>query len=169
MQPTINTVAGDDLVRTDEQSSSITGTRASGAVVSLLVGGQVRTIGGSGTTWSYTLTAQDILNMGQGTEVLEAVQTDAAGNTSAASKRSIEVKTISLLPAPTVDNLPGDNIINAAEQQGTVLLQGSNAIDTAGVTITIAGVSRAATVRAPAGVTNSPAMTSPAWEKVLKS
>jgi hypothetical protein len=52
--------------------------------VALNIGGTTRTATVSGTTWSYTLVAQDITNMAQGAETLSATQTDATGNTSSA-------------------------------------------------------------------------------------
>jgi Bacterial Ig-like domain/RTX calcium-binding nonapeptide repeat (4 copies) len=91
--PTIDAVAGDNVVNAAEQSSVISGTNEAGATVNLSIGGQVRSAIVAGTTWSYTLTAADITNMGQGAETVSVTQTDAAGNASAVATLAITVDT----------------------------------------------------------------------------
>ena len=61
------------------------------ATVALSIGGNTRAATVSGTSWSYALQSSDITAMGQGTEILSATQTDAAGNKSAAGTRTITV------------------------------------------------------------------------------
>ncbi len=96
--PTINLVAGDDIINAAEVGSVITGTNLAGNTVALSLGGNTRAATVTGTSWSYTLVAADITAMGQGAETLSATQTDSAANTSAAGTRNITVDTV----APTL-------------------------------------------------------------------
>jgi len=89
-----NAVASDNIINAGEQNSAITGTNESGASVALSLGGNTRAATVTGTTWSYTLTAADITAMGQGAELIQATQTDAAGNTSMEGTYTITVDTV---------------------------------------------------------------------------
>jgi hypothetical protein len=98
--PAINTVAVDDIINAAEQGETITGTNEAGATVALSIGVNTRAATVSGTTWSYTLVADDITAMGEGAETLSVTATDAAGNESVTT-RDITVDTI----APTAQTL----------------------------------------------------------------
>ncbi|MCX8519472.1 MAG: Ig-like domain-containing protein, partial [Methylophilaceae bacterium] len=111
--PIINVVAGDNIINSAEQNSVITGTTVSGSTVSLNIGGTSRTATVTGTTWSYTLTAADISATGQGATVISATATDSNGNVSTPATRSVIVDT--MISAPTINAITGDNIINALE------------------------------------------------------
>ena len=92
--PTFNVVASDNIINASEQTTTITGTNETGATVVLSIGGNIRAATVDGTTWSYTLTGDDLTAMGQGAEILGAAQTDVLGNTSGAGTRAITVDTI---------------------------------------------------------------------------
>ncbi|WP_411883853.1 beta strand repeat-containing protein [Polaromonas sp. YR568] len=96
----IDMVATDDVVNAGEQAGVITGTNEAGATVSLNLGGVNRTATVTNTTWSYTLTAADITNMGEGPETLTVTQTDAAGHTSTGATRDITLDT--MVPTATI-------------------------------------------------------------------
>lgn len=104
VQPTINVVAGDDIITANEVSGlTITGTTEADTTVSLTIGGQVRAATVSGTTWSYSVTSDDLTRMGAGDETLKAVSKDAAGNT-ASQTLDISVSA-SAVPAPVVEDI----------------------------------------------------------------
>ena len=140
--PVINTVATDGTINASETASNITGTCESGATVTLSVGGVNRASTVSGTSWSYTLVAADITNMGQGAETLSVIQKDAAGNTSPAGTRTITVDTTAPV-APVINTVATDDTINALETGGTI---SGSCESGATVILSIGGVSRTATV-----------------------
>ena len=95
--PVFNAVAGDNLVNAAELAAGVTisGSAEVGSKLALTLGaGNVRglTVGATGN-WTYTLTAADIAAMGQGTETLRAIATDAAGNLGAAATRAVVIDT----------------------------------------------------------------------------
>ena len=126
--PVINTIAGNDIINSSEQSSVITGTNEAGATVSLSIGGTTRAATVTGTTWSYTLVAADITAMGQGTETITATQTDAAGNVSTVASKTITVDTSapvfsSSTSATTAENVSTSTVVydaNATDNAGAI-------------------------------------------------
>ena len=144
--PTINTVAGDNVINVLEQGVAITGTAEAGARVALTLGsvGQspnVQTVtAGANGAWSYTLKQADITALGQGTGiVVKATATDAAGNSGAEATRTIEVDT-QAPGAPVINAVAGDGIINAAERAEGVIITGTtNAGEGSRLTVTVAG------------------------------
>ncbi|MCA3073844.1 MAG: hypothetical protein INH03_04730, partial [Rhodocyclaceae bacterium] len=119
--PVISAVAGDNTVNAAEQGGTISGTAEANATVELTLGaGNVRTVTANGSgVWSYTLVAADITAMGQGAETISATARDAAGNTGAAGTRSITIDT-QAPAAPVISQVAGDDVVNAAEQGGTI-------------------------------------------------
>jgi hypothetical protein len=111
-EPVIGAVATDDVVNAAEATAGVTisGTTEADTTVSVLVGGQVRTATVSGTSWSYTLVAADLLAAGEGPTTISATATDAAGNTGGAGTRDITIDTVApaepfaLLLAPDSDS-----------------------------------------------------------------
>ncbi|WP_269714002.1 Ig-like domain-containing protein [Caulobacter sp. NIBR2454] len=98
--PTINAVATDDIISVGEVSGlAITGTAEAGSTVRLTIGGSVRTANLSGTTWTYSVTADDLRAMGAGAETLSVIATDAAGNASTAETRAVTLDAAAV-PAP---------------------------------------------------------------------
>ena len=80
-ETTIKKVATDDIVNVAESQSTkglmISGTNKVGAIVTL---NGLATQANSTTTWSITLTEDQIKAFGQGDETLTVIATDAKGN-----------------------------------------------------------------------------------------
>ncbi|MDP2810212.1 MAG: SwmB domain-containing protein, partial [Rhodocyclaceae bacterium] len=146
--PTINAVATDNIINAAEVDSVITGTNETGATVALSIGGNIRDATVDGTTWSYTLTDDDLAAMGQGAEILSATQTDVLNNASSAGTRALSVDTI----AP---------VFSSATVSGrTLVLTYNEALDAASMPLPnafkVGGVAQGAPV---AGVVDSVAKT----------
>ncbi|MGE0113184.1 Ig-like domain-containing protein, partial [Aquabacterium sp.] len=131
-----NDVAGDNIINASEQGTTLTGTNAAGATVTLSIGSNTRTATVSGTTWSYTLAAEDITAIGQGAERLVATA-DLGGSTAQAS-RGIFVDTI----APTAPTLGGSGSTN----DSTPVLSGTGEPDST-ITVTVGGATWSTTTR----------------------
>ena len=120
----IDHIAIDDVINLSEQTAAvvITGTTVEGATVELSIGGNSRSATVNTTTWSYTLTSDDITAMGQGGETIRATATLAGGSTAIAT-RSIVVDTEIL--SPSITTIATDNIINATEKAAGVVIAGT--------------------------------------------
>ena len=105
--PTINLVAGNDIIDASEVSSAISGSCEDHATVAVTIAGTVHAATVDGTTWSYILEASDISAMGEGAETITATQSDAAGNTSLAASHTITVDTTSPVVAALVPDVTG--------------------------------------------------------------
>lgn len=118
--PTLNTVAIDNSINASEASSGVTisGTAESGT--SVLVNGNAATV--TGTTWSYVLDSSAIAAMGEGSELLTIVATDAAGNSTTTTK-TLLVDTVA--PTVTLNAISTDNAINKAEKTAGVNITGT--------------------------------------------
>jgi hypothetical protein len=118
--PVINAVATDDIINSSETSTTITGTAEADATVALTIGGNVRTITSDGSgEWSYELTADDLSAMGEGDVTLSATATDAVGNISESTTRSITVDTLAP-EAPVINAVATDDIIDHSELSSTI-------------------------------------------------
>ena len=137
---TINDITSDNIINSNEVTTSITGTVEAGSSVSLNLGGQDRSATVTGDSWTYTLTATDITNMGQGAETLTATATDTVGNERMVS-HTFTVDTI--VPTITIDAIANDNIINSNEVTTTI----TGTVDTGStVELILGNTARAATV-----------------------
>jgi hypothetical protein len=113
--------------------------------VALTLGGTTHAVTADAQgVWTYTLTANDITGMTQGPEILSATATDAAGNTSPAATRTINVDTIAP-NAPVISLVAGDDIVNSAERSVAVT---GTAEALARVALTIGGAVRQVTADA---------------------
>lgn len=72
MEPTIHTIAGDNVVNLVESQSLVLTGATDGSAVKLSFSGQERMATVSGSSWSYKVTTEDLAIMGQGAEVLTA-------------------------------------------------------------------------------------------------
>ena len=120
---------GDDLINAAEAAGGVTvsGTAEIGAT--LTVNGVPVTVDASGAWTTAVATA------GEGLLVVTAVATDAAGNSTTAT-RDLTVDTLG--PAVAITAIEGgDNLINAAEAAGGVTVSGTAEI---GATLTVNGV-----------------------------
>ncbi|MGE4242410.1 Ig-like domain-containing protein [Ramlibacter sp.] len=123
--PTINVVAGNDVINAAEAGSAITGTAEANATISLTLGSNVRTFTADANgDWTYTLVAADITAMGQGAETISVTATDAAGNVSGATTRSIGIDTGTPV-APVVGVVAGDDLVSDAEKTSGITIAGT--------------------------------------------
>lgn len=100
--PTINVVAGNDVINASEVLSPISGTAQAGAIMAITIGVNVRgaVADGSGI-WSYTPVAGEMVAWGQGAKSLAVTAADAAGNVSPSTTRAITIDTV----APTITSV----------------------------------------------------------------
>jgi Ca2+-binding RTX toxin-like protein len=138
--PELNQVTGDNLINASEAAAGfdITGTGEPGATITLagptLAGGNTATVQNDGT-WSIPVTKADVTAMGEGNTNLSLTQTDPAGNISPPTMQSITVDT-EAPEAPALNQVTGDNIINASEAEDGFDITGTGE---PGATITLAG------------------------------
>ena len=118
--PTINVVTADNRISATEKTAEITGAAEPGATVTLTLGdGNTHQVTADGAgNWTYHLQATDIKAMGEGLETLQAIATDALGNVSATTARTIMVDTLAPA-APVLSELTtsdlSDGKMSAAE------------------------------------------------------
>ncbi|MBD1913982.1 Ig-like domain repeat protein [Leptolyngbya sp. FACHB-8] len=140
-------IATNNIIDATEATTGVvlSGTTEAGSTVSLSLGGQTRSATVNGTTWSYTLTAQDLSNLGEGGgKTVTVTATDAVGNTTTLSSAAFTIDT--LRPgAPTIGAIATNNEINAAEAAAGVVLSGTLEAG-ALITLNIGGQTRTATV-----------------------
>ena len=147
---TINTVAGDDILNTSEQGQAqIISGKANGAaagdIVTVTVGGQTFTgaVQADGS-WSVGIPASAVGALGEGEHGISVSVTDAAGNTGSATR---DITLSGNPPEFTIDAISQDNVLNAQEAMQPLSLTGtSNLPDGSAITVTLNGVSYAATV-----------------------
>lgn len=121
---TINIIEGDNIVNAAEVSDGVllSGTGEAGSTVSIEINGTTHsTTVTTGGSWSITFASSEF-SSGEYTTTVTTTTTDIAGNITV-STSSLTVDTI----APTVgfNTVEGDNIINATEASGGVILSGS--------------------------------------------
>ena len=133
VQATIGTIAGNDVVNLSEATAnvSLSGTTEVGSAVSVRVGASTNTFAAtvsSTGTWSLSLTKAQIETIGQGAKQVVVTNTDAFGNATVGTAKSIIIDTI----APSAATLTNsavlqDGYINLAEASATggVVLSGT--------------------------------------------
>ncbi|ARC42920.1 type I secretion C-terminal target domain-containing protein [Citrobacter braakii] len=147
---TIDTVAGDDVLNTSEQSQAqIISGKASGAaagdVVTVTLGGQTFTgVVQADGSWSVGVPASVIGALGEGDHSISVSVTDAAGNTGSATHG---VTLSGNPPEFTIDAISQDNVLNAQEAMQPLSLSGtSNLPNGSAITVTLNNVNYQATV-----------------------
>ena len=141
--PAINTVSADDLINASEKDAgfNLTGTGEAGLTVT--VGDWINCYSGFETankttvvkadgTWSIAIVKVDL---GTAKNDLSATQTDVAGNTSAATTKTITIDTTAP-DAPAINTVSADDLINASEKDAGFNLTGTGE---AKATITVTG------------------------------
>ena len=113
--PTIGLVAGDNVINIAERTVGVTVTGTTEAGTTVTLNGKNATV--TGTTWTYTLTTDEINAFGQGSEILTAVATNAAGNTSEVTK---EINVDTVAPTTTITIPTYINIANVASVPVTI-------------------------------------------------
>ncbi|MDY4314628.1 Ig-like domain-containing protein [Pectobacterium actinidiae] len=137
---TLNAIAGDDILNTDEGSRDqlLSGTASlseAGRIVTVTLNGTTytATIGSDGH-WSLTLPAADLQALGDGEYLIRATLTDVAGNITTLT-RTLTVDTTA--PTLTLEALTGDDLLTADELQSALDLLGSTSPAEAGQTVSV--------------------------------
>ncbi len=169
---TFNTPFGDGVINNAEMNSDQvitgnTGVSGAGQTVQLVFNGHTYTqaVGANGE-WSVTIPQLDMATLVDGSsQSLTVTVTDRANNVSTPVTSSVGIHTD--LPAPTVTNLFGDDILNISEAAGPITLTGTTGItnganqyvtvqiDVGGVTYTASINNGVWTVSLPAGALQS--------------
>ncbi|MFK7965563.1 MAG: Ig-like domain-containing protein [Burkholderiaceae bacterium] len=122
--PTINTVEGDNTITFAEAANGIqiTGRGEAGSSVRVDWAGSVQTatVNGAGN-WGVVYGSAPA----QGASVVRATASDAAGNDSGTASLSVTANTLPPPPAPSINTVAGDNVVNAAEAAGGITLSGN--------------------------------------------
>jgi uncharacterized delta-60 repeat protein len=132
--PTFNPIGGaDKVISAAEVNTPITGiVDAATTSVVLTIGGITRNANVSGTTWSYTLSSNDIATLGQGeNKTITAVAKDVAGNTTQGTT-TFAIDTIAPgIPAITEYSNPAGSTLRltgTAEASSTVTILNGNTV-----------------------------------------
>ncbi|MEB3318083.1 MAG: hypothetical protein VKO39_08085 [Cyanobacteriota bacterium] len=129
--PTIDAIAGDDLITITEALSGfiIQGTGVPGASILFAFSSGTNPISGSTTVvdldgkWSVAISSEDVYGFAEGAETVEITQqVPGSGFTSERSSRTF---TIESAPMPIVDVIAGDNILSPAESRQGFSITGS--------------------------------------------
>ena len=147
----INTLAADDVINATEKGQDLlvsgTSNQPDGTTITVILNGisYTATTDASGS-WSITVPAANVSELGEASYVVTASVTDAAGN-SASTGHSVLVD--SALPQVTINPVATDDVINAAEVAAGQTLSGkvSGAASGDTVTISIGGNTWSATVQ----------------------
>eukprot|EP01031_Cornospumella_fuschlensis_P022675 gene22675-27646_t len=132
LAPTLNSVSTNDWVNAQEISDgsvTVSGGAEALAWVSVTLLGSSGSYGTSVQAdangyWSLPLTSTVLrTQLGEGTVAVSARQTDAAGNVSESVSRTFKIDT--LVDAPVLDTISGNNRVNAVEADQGVQLTGS--------------------------------------------
>ena len=151
-QITFNIVAGDDIVNIAEHGQAlivtgkVTGAQA-GDVITLTLNGKDYTamLDESGN-WSVGVPATDVGALANGDQTISATLTDKAGNSTSAT-HAFDVSLTA--PVIAINTLAVDDVINATEKGQDLLISStSNQPDGTRITVTLNGVSYAATTDA---------------------
>ena len=136
-------ISGDNLLNETEaaQGLNLTGTAEAGSTVVVEMMGAVRTVTADGSgNWSATFVAAEI-PAGEYDATVNVSATDQVGNTTTTSSvLRVDTSTLVGLESP----VSGDNMVNAAEQSGGVLINGT-AEAGAQVEVTLHGATRLVT------------------------
>lgn len=121
LAPVVLPVAGDDIIGTaDVATAAISGGSEPGATITISFSGVQRTATASSTgSWSHSLTSADLAIMGQGSETIAVVATDAAGNVSGSTTREIDVDTVAPSATVVIGQVVNDLGIAVANGQST--------------------------------------------------
>ncbi len=132
--PTLDAdIASDDVLSASElaQGLSLEGTGEAGATVTLTLSdaqGNSRSFAasvGSNGRYSTVLSSADLAALQDGALTLQALQTDAAGNTSTSVQRSLTLRATPLSGTVSFAAISGDNSVPLTEQASPLSLSGS--------------------------------------------
>lgn len=141
---TINPFAQDDALNITEASQAqafsgvATGAAQGDAIVVTLNGKTYNTtVTGANGEWSVNIPAADLQALPNGQAQFTVTVTDAAGNTSTATRPITVAVDPARAPLLTIDPVGGDGVIDAGERASGVTLSGTATNVTAGQTVTI--------------------------------
>ncbi|ALB49568.1 Ig-like domain-containing protein [Cronobacter sakazakii] len=141
---TINPFAQDDALNITEAgqaqafSGVATGAAQGDAIVVTLNGKTYNTtVTGANGEWSVNIPAADLQALPNGQAQFSVTVTDAAGNTSTATKPITVAVDPARAPLLTIEPVGGDGVIDAGERASGVTLSGTTTNVTAGQTVTI--------------------------------
>ena len=149
----VDTIAVDDVINALEAGSYLTisgtsGQLPAGTIVTVMLNGQsyTATVQANGT-WTAIVPAADVVQLGDGQRYTVSVTAqDSAGNSASASSL-VSVDTSA--PVVTINTISVDDVLNAAEQQQPLIIQGNTSAEAGQVvTITAGGQSWTAVVAA---------------------
>nr|WP_282705589.1 Ig-like domain-containing protein [Budvicia aquatica] len=149
----INTVAGDNILRAEEREQDLllTGSTQNveqGQTVTVNVGGKAHlaTVDSDGN-WAITVSPADLNGLKDGINNISVSVNNAAGNGASAAQ---EVRVDTVAPTINIDTVAGDNILNAVEAGQPLTISGTTVGAEAGqvVTVSLGGKNYSATVDA---------------------
>ena len=148
LSPVINTVAANNIVNAAEKAAGVTlsGTGEAGTNASITWGSYstTTTVNSSGI-WSVVVPSISVPSDNAASSVSVSL-TDAAGNISAPGTKAVRIDTAAP-DAPVINDIAGDNTVNAAEKAAGFSLSGTtNAQDGSTVAITWGSRTRNTTV-----------------------
>ncbi|MDK1334440.1 Ig-like domain-containing protein [Cronobacter turicensis] len=141
---TINPFAQDDALNITEASqaqafSGVASGAAQGDAIAVTLNGKTytTTVTGANGEWSVNIPAADLQALPNGQAQFNVTVTDAAGNTSTATRPITVAVDPARAPLLTLDPIGGDGVIDAGERASGVTLSGTATNVTAGQTVTI--------------------------------
>lgn len=124
-QPSISTIAGDNVINAAEKAAGVdvTGTAEANASVAVTFGATTKTVTAA-ADGSYTANFTEAELPGDGRTVVKAVATDAVGNASPEAQYSVELNTAPP-GAPTFFVIASDDVVNQAESAAALVFRGT--------------------------------------------
>lgn len=146
--PTINVIAGDDVVNaTEKLTPSVTGTAEANATVIVKAGDTTKTTTADGSgNWSVNFTQAELPSTDI-TGPVTARAVDASGNQSTAALREVTFDTVVNAPVINAVGATTPDLVNAAEKAAGLTVTGTAEVG-ATVTLTLAGTAKTATAAA---------------------
>ncbi|WP_438358096.1 Ig-like domain-containing protein [Budvicia aquatica] len=136
----INTVAGDNILRAEEREQDLllTGSTQNveqGQTVTVNVGGKAHlaTVDSDGN-WAITVSPADLNGLKDGINNISVSVNNAAGNGASAAQ---EVRVDTVAPTINIDTVAGDNILNAVEAGQPLTISGTTVGAEAGQVVTV--------------------------------
>ncbi|MEB3331533.1 MAG: Ig-like domain-containing protein [Synechococcaceae cyanobacterium] len=124
--PTINTIAGNNIINAAEKAVgfAISGTDGANNTISITWGGITRTTLSDGSgNWSLTYGSQ-FVPVDATSSTISVTATDSSGNVSSSASRVVVIDTTTP-GSPTIHTVAGDNIISNSERNDGLTLSGT--------------------------------------------
>ncbi|WP_029593402.1 Ig-like domain-containing protein [Franconibacter pulveris] len=168
---TVNPVAGDDIINAAEAGAgvAVSGTANpadAGLTVTIVLNGVIYSAAVQADgTWSTTLPAANLAALADGAYTLNAILTDAAGNSTTVPHTVTLDAAAAALPRLTINSVSTDNYINGSEISQPLTLSGNTTNVETGRTVTltfsgnpltaVVGANGAWSVEVPASIVSS--------------